>query len=63
MKTARGIALLVGIICGITAWPHSATAQACKDEASMVSESQKALADVLATVKKEALPDFERAYH
>jgi hypothetical protein len=47
----------------LTAWPHKAAAQACKDEESMVEESKKALAQLIVTVKQESLPDFDRAYH
>jgi hypothetical protein len=47
----------------LMAWPHSARAQACKDEESMVGESKKPLAELVVTVKQESQPDFEKAYH
>ena len=38
-------------------------AQACKDEETMVGDFKKAVADLVETVKKESLVDFERSYH
>ena len=38
-------------------------AQVCKDEESMVADYKQAVTDMVETVKKESLPDFEKAYH
>jgi exonuclease VII large subunit len=48
---------------GILLWPQLLSAQACKDEESMADYYKKDLAGLVATVKKESLLDFERAYH
>ena len=37
--------------------------QACADEGTMVTDYQKGLADLIDTVHKEKLDEFERAYH
>jgi len=37
--------------------------QACKDEEGMVADYEKSLKDLVETVKKESLPDFDRAFH
>jgi Na+-transporting NADH:ubiquinone oxidoreductase subunit NqrA len=39
------------------------TAQVCHDEEDMVSVFKKAVADLVETVKKESLGDFEKAFH
>jgi len=38
-------------------------AQGCKDEEGMVADYKKAVTDMVETVKKESLQDFERAFH
>ncbi len=43
--------------------PRPAAAQGCKDEEGMVSGYKKDMADLLTTVRKESLSDFEKAYH
>lgn len=63
MRIARGIALLMSIGFGLMAWPPIARAQTCKDEESMLEESKKPLAELIATVKQESLSDFEKSYH
>jgi len=54
---------MMGIGFGLMVWPHFAAAQACKDEESMVTESNKALVEVVNTVKGESLADFAKAFH
>jgi hypothetical protein len=63
MRKVRRTALLMCFGFGLLAGSHSALAQTCNDEESMVAESKKALGEVLITVKQESLPDFEKAYH
>lgn len=38
-------------------------AQVCKDEEGMVSDYQKTVTDLVQTVKKESLVDFQKAFH
>ena len=37
--------------------------QPCLDEEAMVTDYEKGLNDLVATVRKEKLPEFQRAYH
>jgi hypothetical protein len=57
------IALVVGALLGLSLGPPRLCAQACKDEESMATEYKKDLADRVASVRKESLPDFEKAFH
>ncbi len=61
MKHATRIALLVCLVSWLG--PRPLLGQACKDEEMMSDESGKALAELVGTVKKESLQDFQRAYH
>ncbi len=61
MKHATRIALLVCLVSWLG--PRPLPGQACKDEEMMSDESRKALAELVGTVKKESLQDFQRAYH
>ncbi len=54
--------LLIAGLAGLLS-PRTALAQACKDDEAMVKEVEKNVADVVDTVKKESLQDFQRAYH
>ncbi len=63
MRRVWGMALLVGAGVGLLGVPTGAFAQACKDEVSMVEGSNQGLMELLAAVKKESLPDFERLNH
>lgn len=63
MRCTTGKALLIGFALGILLWPQQLSAQACKDEESMVDYYKKDLAELVGTVKKESLPDFQKAYH
>jgi len=38
-------------------------AQACQDEEAMATDYKKSISDLAASVKKESLTDFEKAYH
>jgi len=58
-----GITLLVGTGVGLLLGPQHVFAQACKDETSMVDGSQQALTELMETVKKESLAEFETLNH
>lgn len=53
---------LVGVASGF-ADDKKAPPQACKDEETMVVDYQRGLSDLIATVQKESLADFGRAFH
>ncbi len=39
------------------------SAQACKDDEEIAKEEKKNVADIVETVKKESLADFQKSYH
>ncbi len=63
MPKVTGIALYCVIGALLLVWPQAGFGQACKDEESMVTDYEKSITDLTDTVKKESLPDFEKAYH
>ncbi len=63
MKKVRGMALLAGASVCVLLIPRPVAAQACKDEMSMVEGSKQSLVDLMETVRKETLADFERLNH
>ena len=59
-----GIAFLVVVASLVAlAGRHALYGQSCDDDEAMVKDYQKNLAELVGTVKKESLADFERAYH
>ena len=58
-----GISLLLAAGVGLFLDPQYVFAQACKDEVAMVEGSKQNLLELVGTVKKESLPDFERENH
>lgn len=42
---------------------HSLRGQTCSDDEGMVKSYVESLSDLVGTVKKESLPDFQRDYH
>lgn len=42
---------------------HSIRGQTCNDDEGMVQSYVQGIADLVGTVKKESLPDFEKDYH
>jgi hypothetical protein len=42
---------------------HSLRGQTCSDDEGMVKSYVQSLSDLVGTVKKESLPDFQRDYH
>jgi hypothetical protein len=63
MKHSTGTILSVGVAVLCLLAPQYARAQACKDEEAMVADYKKAMSDLVATVKKENLQDFQKAFH
>lgn len=63
MKRKTRIALFLAVALGFLLCPQQVSAQACKDEESMADYYKKDLAALVATVKKESLTDFAKAYH
>ncbi len=61
MKHATRIALVACLVSWLG--PRPLLGQACKDEEMMSDESRKTLVELVDTVKKESLQDFQRAYH
>jgi len=63
MKCWIVFALVLGIASVFPSGLSQLAAQVCKDEESMMADYKKAVTDMVETVKKESLPDFEKAYH
>ena len=63
MKCWIVFVLVLGIASVFPSGLSQLAAQVCKDEESMVADYKKAVTDMVETVKKESLPDFEKAYH
>ncbi|MBI4165037.1 MAG: hypothetical protein HY508_04815 [Acidobacteria bacterium] len=53
---------LAGAVSGL-AEDKKSQSQACSDEESMVADYQKSLAELVSTIHKEKLEEFQRAYH
>jgi hypothetical protein len=62
MKTRIGFALLLAAVATFGS-SKLARAQACHDEEDMFKSAAKNMSDLVDAVKKEAQPDFERAFH
>jgi hypothetical protein len=63
MYRKMGITLLLGVAVAGSLAQRPVYAQACQDEETMVTDYQKSIGDLVATVKKESLQDFLRHYH
>ena len=61
MKSIVGTVMLLGGLVGCLGQPLFA--QACQDDEEMSKTTLKDITDLVGTVKKESLGDFERAYH
>jgi len=61
MKTAIGFTILIPFTLCLGQRPL--LAQACQDEEGMVTSSVKDLTDLIETVKKENVTDFQSHYH
>src|SRR5947199_9409939 len=62
MRRIIGTVLLVGGLAGCLG-QRTLLAQACQDDEEMSKTTLKDITDLVGTVKKESLADFERAYH
>jgi hypothetical protein len=63
MKCRIVFALVLGSALLLPSGPAQLSAQVCKDEEGMVAEYRKTVTDLVETVRKESLLDFEKAYH
>ena len=63
MRMVIASLLLLGIASIGVAGQKQAAPPACQDEEAMVTDYEKGLQDLVGTVKKENLADFERTYH
>ena len=62
MRRIIGTVLLVGGLAGCLG-QRTLLAQACQDDEEMSKTTLKEITDLVGTVKKESLGDFEKAYH
>jgi len=62
MKRIIGTVLLVGGLAGCLG-QRTLFAQACQDDEEMSKTTLKDVTDLVGTIKKESLGDFEKAYH
>ncbi len=66
MRMGMWILLFLGIASVALAAPKKQPPpppEACTDEAAMVADYSKSLTDLIDTVKKESLQDFQRTFH
>jgi len=63
MKPSIGIGLLGAFALSYLPCPQPLVAQSCQDEEAMVTDYQKTISDLVGTVQKEKLDEFQRAYH
>src|SRR2546427_5928518 len=62
MRRIIGTVLLVAGLAGCLG-QRTLLAQACQDDEEMSKTTLKEITDLVGTVKKESLGDFEKAYH
>jgi len=64
MKSVIATTLLVGALACVSQTPAFAqAAPACQDDEDMTKSTLKDTGDLVGSVKKESLGDFEKAYH
>jgi hypothetical protein len=63
MKSRIVFALVLGSASLLPSGLPQIFAQGCKDEEGMVADDKKAVTDMVETVKKESLQDFEKTFH
>jgi hypothetical protein len=63
MKCWTVFALVLGSAFVLSLALRQLSAQVCGDEEGMVNYYRKNVTDLVETVKKESLPDFEKAFH
>jgi hypothetical protein len=63
MKCGTVLALVLGSAFVLSSGAPKLSAQVCKDEEGMVADYKKTVMDLVETIKKESLLDFEKAFH
>ena len=63
MKCWTVFALVLGSAFVLPSGSPQLSAQVCKDEEGMVADYKKTVTELVETVKKESLLDFEKAFH
>jgi len=63
MKYWIAFVLVLGSVFVLPSGPPQLFAQGCKDEEGMVTDYKKTITDLVETVKKESLLDFQKAFH
>ena len=63
MKFRIVFALVLGSAFVLPSGVPQLSAQVCKDEEGMVADYKKTVTDLVETVKKESLMDFQKAFH
>jgi hypothetical protein len=63
MKFRIVFALVLGSAFVLPSGVPQLSAQVCKDEEGMVADYKKTVTDLVETVKKEGLMDFQKAFH
>jgi hypothetical protein len=63
MKHLTVFVLVLGSTLLLPSGSSQLSAQVCKDDEGMVADYKKAVVDLVETVNKESLVDFQRAYH
>lgn len=63
MKRAITMVIILGAMGSCFFSPVRLVAQQCQDEEAMVVDYTKSLTDLVATTRKEGLPEFEKSFH
>lgn len=61
--TIANLLLVLGTVCAMLFIFAPLAAQTCQDEEAMVQDSKKTITDLVDTVKKETLQDFQSKFH
>jgi len=56
-------AIVLGSVLALPSGPPQLFAQVCTDDEAMVADYRQSVTDMIETVKKDTLPDFEKAFH
>ena len=63
MRTRTGVVLPLGLVFAGLVAQQLIFGQACQDEQAMVADYQKSITDLIDSVKKETLAEFQSQYH
>ena len=63
MKYWIAFVLVLGSVFVLPSGPPQLFAQVCKDDEGMVTDYKKTVTELVETVKKESLMDFQKAFH